>query len=33
MDNIIQQISEKLTKKILEKAYSGGICDIDLLSI
>lgn len=32
MDNIIQQISEKLTKKILEKAYSGGICDIDLLS-
>lgn len=32
MNNIIQQISEKLTKKILEKAYSGGICDIDLLS-
>ena len=32
MDNIIQQISEKLIKKILEKAYSGGICDIDLLS-
>ncbi len=32
MDNIIQQISEKLTKKILEKAYSGGICDIDSLS-
>ena len=32
MNNIIQQISEKLTQKILEKAYSGGICDIDLLS-
>ena len=32
MNNIIQQISEKLTKKILDKAYSGGICDIDLLS-
>ena len=32
MEHIIQQISEKLTKKILEKAYSGGICDIDLLS-
>ena len=32
MDNIIQQISEKLTKKILEKAYSTEISDIDLLS-
>lgn len=32
MNNIIQQISEKLTKKILEKAYSTEISDIDLLS-
>lgn len=32
MNDIIQQISEKLIKKILEKAYSTGLSDIDILS-
>ena len=32
MENIIQQIAEKLIHKILERAYSGGISDIDALS-
>ena len=32
MENIIQQIVEKLIHKILERAYSGGISDIDALS-
>ena len=32
MENIIQQIAEKLIHKILERAYSGGITDIDALS-
>ena len=32
MENIIQQIVEDFTKKILEKAYSGGISDVDSLS-
>lgn len=32
METIIQQIAEKLVKKIIEKAYSGGINDIDALT-
>ena len=32
METIIQQIAKKLINKILEKAYSGGISDIDALS-
>ena len=32
MESIIQQIAEKLIHKILERAYSGGISDIDALS-
>lgn len=32
MENIIQQIVEDFTKKILEKAYSGGISDVASLS-
>ena len=32
METIIQQIAKKLINKILEKAYSGGMSDIDTLS-
>ena len=32
MEKIIQQIAENFIKKILERAYSGGISDIDALS-
>ena len=33
MENIIQQIAEKLIHKILERAYSGGISDIDACQV
>ena len=32
MESIIQQITEKLIQKIVKRAYSGGISDLDTLS-
>lgn len=32
MEHIIQQIAEELVRKITEKAYSGGITDVDALA-
>ena len=32
MEHIIQQITVELVEKITEKAYSGGISDIDALA-
>ena len=32
MEPIIQQITEKLIQKIVKRAYSGGISDLDALS-
>ena len=32
MESIIQQITEKLIQKIVKRAYSGGISDLDTLT-